>query len=216
MIYQLYPNKKLKNRPYSKYYSTICLDCLNEQYLPQLKMEYSGMIYLWKNKLDDDNWIGFTSYRQKTKSPFVLDNSNYTETINLLKKYDILCFLNLIFDISLYEHTNKKHARMNSWMEYLFKKYFDEELPKAYKQINCGCYANYWIINKENFHEFMQWSYPKVLKIVELSNSINYFAINNHYSHSGYLIERLFIIWYMKYQKTIFSLFDKIKPSTDI
>jgi hypothetical protein len=207
MIYQLYPNAKTNSIPYSKYYSTICLDCLDSTCFPQLKMEYSAMIHLWKNQLDNDEWIGFTSYRQKNKSSFILSENNYINTISLLNDYDILCFLFLNFSISLSEQAEHHHKQINKNLEILFNRYYKETIPNSFFVENCGCFANYWIMSKQNFNEFMNWSYPKVKTIIDLSKTNRYFKINKHQSNSGYIIERLFIIWYMQFQKNIFPLF---------
>jgi hypothetical protein len=65
-------------------------------------------------------------------------------------------------------------------------------------------------MSQENFTQFMDWSYPKVLKIVELSESIPDLKLGRHYCNSSFIIERLFIIWYMKYAKKIFPLFKQM------
>lgn len=207
MIYQLYPNKKLKNELFSNYYSSLCLDCLDKEYLPELKMEYSGMLYLWKNKLDNDNWIGFTSYRQLEKSRFILNNQNCI-LLNKLNEFDILCWYCLYRNLA---HQAEKYHSDIIYNLQLLLDHFNEQIPEIFFTKTLGCYANYWIMSKQNFVEFMNWSYPKVKKILELGKTIKYFEINNHHSNSGFIIERLFVIWHLKFGKTIFpaNSFDK-------
>jgi hypothetical protein len=208
MIYQLYPTKKDYCEPFSKYYTPMCVECLPQEYLPQLKMEYSPMIYLYKNNIDEDNWIGFTSHKQfiKNKSNFILDESNYLDTLKQLNNYDILCWHYLQFDISISQQAEKWHKNINNNITFLFNEIYKESIPSNFYSDNCGCFANYWIMSKKNFYEFMDWSYPKVKKIVELSNDIPDLKLGKHYCNSSFIIERLFLIWYMTYNKKLFSL----------
>jgi hypothetical protein len=209
MIYQLYPNEQYVSEPFSEYYSNICLDCLNEEYLPQLKMEYSGMLYLWNNNLDSDEWIGFTSYRQQDKSKFILNKENINSIIPLLTQYDILCFLHLKLHTTISIQAEQYHKGINENMKYLFKEFYNETIPESFYTDNCGCFANYWIMSKKNFNSFMAWSYLKVLKMIELSKTNKYFALDQHKSNPGFIIERLFIVWYMKYNKSLYSIYDQ-------
>lgn len=212
MIYQLYPSDKEKPaKSLGKYYKLFCLECLKNEHVAELKMEYSAMVYLYYNKLDNDDWIGFTSYRQNIKSNFILNELNFNYTINLLKDYDILCWLFYKFNVSLSNQAEFYHKKITKNIEYLFLYIFKEEIPKNYYFDNCGCFANYWIMTKKNFNEFMDWSYPKVLKIIELSNKNIDFKLDKHYCNSNFIIERLYIIWYMKFNKRIYPLYQKYK-----
>ena len=166
------------------------------------------MIYLWKNNIDNDNWIGFTSHRQKNKSSFILDEKNISKVLDLLKKYDIFCFHYLEFNSTISEQAESCHPKINKYIQYLFEEIYNQIIPNEYYTNNCGCFANYWIMSKNNFNEFMDWSYPKVLKIVELSKTQEYFSLGRHSSNSGYIIERLFILWYMIYNKKICGQFN--------
>ena len=153
--------------------------------------------------------MGFTSYRQLDKSPFILNESNINSTISLLNKYDILCFLYLQFNKTISEQAEIHHRNINKHIKILFDNIFKENIDSSFYSDNCGCFANYWIMSKDNFNHFMEWSYPKVLTILDLSKTEPYFALGKHLSNSGFIIERLFIIWYMIYHKAIFSLYTK-------
>jgi hypothetical protein len=211
MIYQLFPTYKDLNKPFSNYYSPICLECLPKEYLPELKMEYSAMVYLYHNNIDNDQWIGFTSHKQfiKNKSNFILHESNYSDTLEKLNNYDILCWHYLQFNVSISQQAEKWHKNINHNITFLFNEVYKESIPKNFYIDNCGCFANYWIMNKTNFYEFMDWSYNKVLKIIELSHKIKDLRLGKHRCNSTFIIERLFLIWYMKYNKTLFSLQSK-------
>lgn len=212
MIYELYPSEKEKpNNSLGEYYRLLCTECLDSKYLPQLKMEYSCMLYLYENNLDSDDWIGFTSYRQHKKSIFVLNDSNIVETINLLNDYDILCWLFLKFNLTISEQAEFYHKRITKNIEYLFDKVFKEDIPIGYYKNNCGCFANYWIMKKTNFYSFIDWSIDKVSKIVELSEHTNDLKLGKHYCLSSFIIERLFVIWHIKYNKTIYPLYSEQK-----
>lgn len=209
MIYQLYPNNNKISPPLSDLYEPLCLDCLGSEYIPQLKMEYSGMLYIWKNKIFKDNWIGFTSYRQLDKSPFVLDHKNKDIILPLLDKYDILSWLFVSFDMSISQQAERCHKNINQYLIYLFMHHFNEPIPSLYFTERSGCFANYWIMSIENFIQFMEWSYPKVLTIVKLSKTMKYLKLDTHENNSGFIIERLYNIWYMRYNKKIYPLFSK-------
>lgn len=212
MIYELYPSEKEKpDNSLGKHYKLFCVECLEEKYLPQLKMEYSAMLYLYENNLDSDDWIGFTSYRQYKKSNFVLNDSNVVETINLLNNYNILCWLFLKFNLTISEQAEFYHKRITKNIEYLFDKVFKEDIPTDYYNNNCGCFANYWIMKKTNFYHFMDWSIDKVYKIVELSQYVDDLKLGKHYCLSSFIIERLFVIWHIKYNKRVFPLYEQQK-----
>ncbi len=208
MIYQLAPTIHHNNSPFSEYYLPLCLDCLEPQYFPQLMMEYSGMIYAWKND-NNHEWIGFTSYRQLSKSSFILTKSNLQQAIDNLINYDILCFYFLNFAISISDQAEKYQKDINCNIKMLFDNIFKESIPPTYYSEKCGCFGNYWIMSKNNFNSFMEWSYPKVSKILELSKDIPYLSINKHHSNTGFIIERLFLIWYLKENKSLLPLFTK-------
>lgn len=56
MIYELYPLSTQKpTKSLGEYYKLLCVECLDSKYLPQLKMEYSAMLYLYENKETKDH-----------------------------------------------------------------------------------------------------------------------------------------------------------------
>lgn len=205
MIYQLYPTEQKKNKPFNKFYHTICLEDLSSEYYPELKMEYSGMLYAWKNKLDNDDWIGFTSYQQLKKNKFLLNSLNYKFILRQLKTYDILSWRYICFPCSIAAQAEYYHKNILYYTELLLS-FFDEQIPDKYYNIGCACYCGYWIMSKSNFNFFMEWSYPKIQKILSLQNSNTYFKIDQHLSNSGFIIERLFIIWYLIFNKSILNI----------
>src|SRR5579862_9375960 len=54
--------------------------------------EYAAMLHLWRNpELDQDSWIGFTSYRQLEKSPIVFHDRHALEAS--LADHDVVGWL---------------------------------------------------------------------------------------------------------------------------
>src|SRR5947209_19783424 len=46
----------------------------------QALVEYAAMLHLWRNPQEDpDAWIGFTSYRQRDKSPVIFTSRQQVE-----------------------------------------------------------------------------------------------------------------------------------------
>jgi hypothetical protein len=59
-------------------------------------------------------------------------------------------------------------------------------------------------MKKDNFNDFMNWSYPMTQYMIQ--NPKIYLTSKGHYNMAGFIIERLFIYWYAKNNKTIIKV----------
>src|SRR5262249_47740969 len=103
--------------------------------------------------------------------------------------------------ITLAEHAERCHPGINSaiWRLLLLR---NESMPLHYLTGDTGLYCNYWVMSKENFNEYMNWSYPLVRWC--LVHPDGYCL--SHPRAVAYLAERLFICWYCLRQKRIVRL----------
>lgn len=76
-------------------------------------------------------------------------------------------------------------------------------MPDRFFKDRLILFANYWVMEKPLFVDFMAWSWPLVLKAIsKKTHSYAHFesrisTVTNS-KWLGYFVERLFIIWYMK------------------
>lgn len=169
-----------------------------------LLSEYCGMLYCWRNPdVDPDPWIGFTSYRQFDKFPTVFEDRSTVE--EGLHTHDIIGWgFYEFYDVetrrrvSQAEHSERCHPGiMSSLWRLLLSR--NETVPPAFLTDNLGLYCNYWIMAKAHFHDFMDWSYPMIQLGLEEPDAY----IRSHPRSLAYLVERLFICWYMRSGKRL-------------
>lgn len=214
MIYQLYFKDDHNIQPFSELYQKIDLSVIKEKkYLPSTNMEYTAMCYYWLNP-DSYSWIGFTSCRQiikgfqsTIKDSCIIDNlKNYDIiTWGLLYNYDkIFCHKSIAKNIF-----DQSEIYIPGIMQRMIKVFnvFNEsgaELKDIFKSVTKAIFCNYWIMNKHNFTDFMAWSYPMCVYMTK--HPTIYCSNNTHYDYIGHIIERLFIYWYLKNNKTFYVL----------
>ncbi len=193
--------------------------------------EYACFLWHWRNPgHDSDSWIGTTSYRQLDKFPHIFQSKD--EIRGLLKEHEIVgwgeydCFAvtrkpspkmvedhglnveNLPEDgafaipISLKSHANLCNPVLGDYIEFMFKK-FGHTVPDDWDKTTRGFYANYWVMNKDLFNDFMSFSWPMVkwsLENIEVTHYYNiqpvYGTVSNNKA-TGYFMERLFMLWYL-------------------
>lgn len=173
----------------------------------QALSEYAALLHLWRNPdLDDDPWIGFSSYRQLDKFPTILEDRQALE--GCLARCDVVGWgFYAFFDassgrpISLAEQGERFHPGITSalWRLLLWR---DEALPANYLLENSGLFCNYWVMSKSNFDEYMRWSWPLVQGFLEHPDSFS----QSHARALAYLVERLFICWYGLRQKRLVNV----------
>jgi hypothetical protein len=174
------------------------------------------MLHLWRNPpCDGDNWIGFTSYRQVAKTSFVFRSK--TRVKWTLFGRDIAgwgfhdvgrvrtgCFRGAAAQA---EHC---HPGIMALLEKLGEN-FGFEIPEQFFTDRYVLYANYWVMQKALFERYMEWSWPKVEWCLHHRNTNPFLgnpcpadfqaaALNGsdvRGKSAGYVMERLFIIWYM-------------------
>lgn len=211
MIYQLY-YKNTNTSEFGDLYKKLDLSSISDPiYLPQIENEYPAMVYLWQNELDQHDWIGFTSHRQLEKG-FNTILKNTDEEINqLLKSFDILTWgwlcmndTRAVYNLdpnvkNVIDQMNFYHSNLSTKMNEVLKFYSLPSVESVLGDVSCALYANYWIMSKDNFKEFMSWSYPLALWL--LNNPRIYNPHVGHFNDVGLIIERLFIYWYNVNQK---------------
>jgi len=169
-------------------------------------VEYGAFLWHWRNDTQDP-WIGFTSHRQKDKTTFSFSSSD--EVSKLLSEHDIVGWgkYGLLdrkgFPITLAKQAEVCHPGLNQFISEVFSR-FDKKVPMRWFEDNFGFFANYWVMPKDMFHEFMEYSWPMVKWSVENITSSDYYRTQNSYGTVsrekcvGYFLERLFILWYLE------------------
>jgi FkbM family methyltransferase len=159
--------------------------------------EYGAMLHLWRNPdLDPDPWIGFTSYRQTDKFPIVFGDRHAIAAC--LEEFDVLGWAAYEFfdavsgrPLSMAEQGEWEHPGITMCIWRLLMAW-NEPLPRDYMTGSCGgVYCNYWLMAREHFHEYMNWSYPLVRHCLDHPDDF----IRSHPRAPAYLVERLFICW---------------------
>lgn len=215
MIYQLYYKNDYNTEPFGSIYEKFNLaDIEQQEYLPEIQSEYCGMLYFWKNKIYTNKWIGFTSCRQISKGYSSIIGYSSSKIEKLLVPYDImtwglLCPKNTNFSNdgsakNLYEQANYFHKPLLPLMNDLFNSFGIKDLIYTFKSYECGIFANYWLMLIKNYENFMDWSYPIVLYMIDHPEKFD--TKTGHYNSVGYIIERMFIYWYIKHNKIIYYL----------
>jgi hypothetical protein len=162
-------------------------------------VEYGAMLHLWRNPQEDpDPWIGFTSYRHRDKSPVIFTARQQVE--QALASADILGWCGHRFQdaqtgrpVALAEQAERSHPGIVSFL-YRLMLMRNERMPDSFLVSNAGLFANFWATSRANFNAFMEWSFPLVRWC--LANPQQPY-LQSHPKAIGYLIERLFILWYL-------------------
>ena len=175
--------------------------------------EYACFLWHWRNQdYDQDNWIGTTSHRQLDKFPFKFELKEQVQ--DLIDKWGVVAWGQYeLFvpdtrvqgrgvPISLHTQTEICHPGLNEYMADVLQR-FGHSMPLGWQKYTTGFFANYWVMRKDLFNDFMEFSWPMVewsLKNVHTSdyykNQPNYGTVSNKKA-TGYFMERLFLIWYL-------------------
>jgi hypothetical protein len=184
--------------------SNRCIELTSERNRMALA-EYGAMLHLWRNPLvDTDAWIGFTSYRQLEKTTHVFNSKAQIE--NLLSRGDYVgWYFWYVANVRIGSlHGAAAQAEMSSPGLHRFitdvLRNFGSRAPESYSNSPLVPYANYWVMPRERFDDFMNWSWPMVE--FALSSDHPYLtaestikATDNKQRAVGYFMERLFVIW---------------------
>lgn len=167
--------------------------------------EYASFLWLWRNNKVTD-WVGSTSYRQLDK--FNHKFTSVSQIENYLKKHDILAWgqYNLCNgrgkSISLKIQADVCHPGLNEFIDLVLSK-FNLKIPLGWNSQTSGFFANYWVMKKLLFEDFMNFSWPMVEWSINNIKDTNYYKTQTVYGTVGpekcvgYFMERLFIIWYL-------------------
>ncbi len=167
-------------------------------------VEYAAMLYHWRDcAADQDDWIGFTSYRQLAKSQFVFRDKS--DVVAGLTHSDVLSWG--IWDASRMQlawlRGAAAQAEIASPMLHQFTldvlAYFGVKLPAAYLAGHCIPLANYWALRRDQFARYMNWSWPIVCHALTLEHPYKratpILPTIDQRKAVGYFAERLFAIW---------------------
>ncbi|MGF1583134.1 MAG: FkbM family methyltransferase [Gemmataceae bacterium] len=217
MIHQCYFDESQKARLFTNpvyrgfgVYSSVnpeltrnCPELENPKNQPMLS-EYAAMLHIWRNPdVDPDPWIGFTSYRQLDKSATIIENREDIE--QTLSQCDIIGWgPYAMFDatgkmpVTLAEQSEWTHQGllMCLWKLLMMR---GETLPPQFLTQNVGLFCNYWVMSKTNFQQYMEWSYPLVKYCLDHPDDY----VQSHPRSMAYLVERLFIVWYLMLEKSV-------------
>jgi len=221
MIYQCYfkPDQKKKIFKSNMYEGfglepevnpNIALNCpdLKDARTRLFLTEYGAMLHLWRNpEKIQDNWIGFTSYRQLDKFPTFLHSQDSLFVEEMLQEHDVLGWgvYHIINGATGKPATpeflsESCHPGIMNYMALVMGK-FGETIPNAFQVVNKELFANYWIMSLDNFNHYMAWSYPKIKWMLDHCDDYKY--TKEHPKAIGYVMERLHIFWYRIFEKKL-------------
>ena len=178
--------------------------------------EYGCLLWHWRNKeMDNDFWFGITSHRQADKTNVFFDND--TQLVSICDQRNIatwgLCKMKdrQGKDISLAKQAEACHPGITQFIADIYA-HFGDFIPEDWNHICQGIFANYWAMHKDDFYNFMAYSWPRVEYAISLLPSHSY--TNTKISRGrvtsqkalGYFVERLFILWYLKTGKEIVNI----------
>ncbi|MDP2875353.1 MAG: hypothetical protein Q8O00_04155, partial [Holophaga sp.] len=178
--------------------------------------EYAAFLHLWRNPPGDgDDWIGFTSYRQLAKTPF-----------RFWSKWQIRWALWRHDGVGWGFHgvrrhqegpwrgaaaqAEKEHPGIMAFLAILAEK-FEFEIPERFCTDRFVLFASYWVLPKKLFSAYMDWSWPIVAWCLAHRNDYDFLrnplprqvldherlSSSNQGKNLGYVVERLFILWYI-------------------
>ena len=197
MIYQFcFPPHTPAVTPYSMLHAVMNVrEVTRPDAMPGIGNEYCGIAELWLRPRDQDAWIGFTSCNQRRKKVnLILKNRDQIE--GWLRQYDLITWCWYKFSIPLCLQAEVLHPGITVVMRRLYAA-FGGEMPADWFTLKCGVMRNYWIMRKDTFDVFMQWSYPRVQWLVARKYG------GSHKGLAGYVAERLLILWYMEFKRTV-------------
>lgn len=167
--------------------------------------EYAALLHVWRHlPFDDDDWVGFTSYRQLDKTDFVFDSK--AEVERLLAGFDFLAWhWWRVGHVRWGELTGaaaqgeRSHPLLHRFTLDVLGR-FGVTLPEAYLRAPEAPFANYWVMGKRRFAAYMEWSWPLVRCALELEHPYKSYARSWNVRDDkrkavGYFMERLFVIW---------------------
>ena len=220
MIYQCYPFTKdrmslFSDEPYRGFglepesNKLLSLNCpeLKSSYNRLQLTEYACFLWHWRNPgYDTDSWIGTTSIRQLNKFPYQFTTKK--EVREAVQKHQVVGWgeydlYSQGVPITLKEQAERCHPGLNDYMEQVFAD-FDHSFPSAWSTFTSGFFANYWVMDKELFTDFMEFSWPMVEWSLNNVENTDYYKNHPEYGTvsrkkaTGYFMERLFLLWYLK------------------
>jgi hypothetical protein len=167
--------------------------------------EYGAMLHHWRNPtLDSDPWIGFTSYRQLTKSPFKFSKRSEVEL--LLNRGDFVTWYAWWVAPAKFgplrgaaAQAEANHPGIHQFMVDVLN-LRGLTIPAGYETAPLVSYANYWAMPRSRFDAFMEWSWPIIADALAmdhpyLSTPSRPGSRDNKRRAIGYFMERIFILW---------------------
>lgn len=221
MIYQCYPKKQdeaslFVEEPYTGFglepdvNKNLFLNCPElEDARARLQLtEYACFLWHWRNPSDNpDEWFGTTSYRQLDKCLFKFTSKNklseLVNTYGVIGWAEYTMWTKNLAELSLEKHTECCHPGLGNYIEQVLR-LFGHEVPPEWRTLSSGFLCNYWVMSRALFDDYMEFSWPMVRWSLENVYTSDYYKTQTTYGTvsrdkaTGYLMERLFIFWYLK------------------
>ncbi|WP_434290060.1 DUF4422 domain-containing protein [Clostridium botulinum] len=179
--------------------------------------ELTGLYWAWKNLKCD--YIGLCHYRRYfTNSNLFKKASNKNnkmdlilsklEIENLLKEYDVILpqkrnyYIETIWSHYGNAHHIKDLEETKKIISELYPEYISS-FDKVMKGKKLHLY-NMFVMDKENFNKYCEWIFSILFELekrIDISNYDNY-----QKRIFGFLSERLFNVWIVKNQKTVYEM----------
>src|SRR5205823_3713346 len=104
--------------------------------------------------------------------------------------------------ITMAEAAERTHPGITQCLSHLLLRR-NESMPPNYLSNTAGLFGNFWVMSRANFQDYMEWSLPLVRWCLQHPEDP---FIQSHRRALGYVMERLFILWYSIRQKKLQGL----------
>lgn len=178
-----------------------CPELLEAEFLLQID-PFAALLYLWKNPPEDQHdWIGFTSRCQQADSEHYFSDPSEIEL--LLERNAVLCGAKYHSKLGVAAQAEKNHPGITSFMLGMFAD-LNEKIPGDYFELNIGFTTDFMLMRLSSFNQFMDWLSQFMQYGYEKMKTDQY-LIQNPEKGLRFVLDRLFIIWYLKQNWTIYD-----------
>ncbi|QDT96528.1 DegT/DnrJ/EryC1/StrS family aminotransferase [Gimesia aquarii] len=182
-----------------------CPELLAPEFRIQLA-QYATFLYWWRTSPEDHHdWIGFASKNDLEYLEHHLPDE--TEIKMLLVRNEILSGSKYCSDLGIAAQTEKSHHGVTSFILSMLSD-LKKKLPGEYFELDIGFTTDSVIMKKTLFLQFMEWLNPFIQYCSRKMNS-HEFLIRNPEQGIRIVLDRLFNIWYLENNLSIYDMLSK-------
>ena len=156
------------------------------------------MLAVWRQRPHDDDWVGFTSWRQFQKGfDFRFDEA----ALHRVRQGGVVCWGWKTLQETIHEHAERCHPGITGVLELMLREIHQQQLPDRYFTERRAPFCNYWAMPARLFADYMAWSWPIIAGMMDrwrFDPPFNLFPKDGTQDRSyAFFQERLFIVWWL-------------------